>query len=516
VAVETRAGLNRGVLAALVAMAVAVFVIANDVTALAVALPNIEADFDSDVDTVQWVINAYAVIFGVFIVTGGRLADSYGRRRCFFVGAAIFAAFSLLAGLAPSVAWLIVARALMGVGGAMMWPAVLGMTYSVLPKDRSALAGGVVLGAAGFGNAAGPLLGGTLTDALSWRYILFLNLPIALVACLAIRRFIAESTDPAADKSIDYPGIATLTGGLVALLVALDEGGDIGWTDPWVIALLSLCILLLVGFVMVERSARSTALVPADVRASHQFRRIAMAVLLMSVAFFSALMYLPQFMEKILGWSAFAAGLGLLPMMVVFASASFVAGRLYERFGARSVIVTGAACLVIGALLISAASSWSSFQSLIPGMALLGAGVGLFLSSATTLGVRTLGEARSGLAGGLIYMFQVAGGSIGLALTTTVFTVASDSSLGSASADQKLPLTAQDQDAVQGILAGTESAAEVTRRLSSSAAAQVESIVRDGFANGMRWAFAFVALLTIAGLLITVTSIRTSRDTSNA
>ena len=149
--------LDRATLLALGAMALAVFVIANDFTALSVALPDIENDFDSDVSTVQWVINAYALVFGVLIVTGGRLADMFGRRRLFFIGAAIFATFSLLAGAAQDELWLILCRALMGIGGAMIWPAVLGMTYDVLPDDKAGLAGGLILGVAGFGNAAGPL-----------------------------------------------------------------------------------------------------------------------------------------------------------------------------------------------------------------------------------------------------------------------------------------------------------------------------------------------------------------------
>src|SRR5688572_17762657 len=164
-------------------MAISVFVIANDVTALSVALPQIESDFDADVSTVQWVINAYALVFGVLIVTGGRLADMLGRRRVFFIGSAIFAAFSVLGGAAQDEYWLVACRALMGIGGAMMWPAVLGMTYDLLPEDKAAMAGALIIGSAGFGNAAGPLLGGVLTDALSWRWILFANVPIAALAC---------------------------------------------------------------------------------------------------------------------------------------------------------------------------------------------------------------------------------------------------------------------------------------------------------------------------------------------
>src|SRR5262252_9005908 len=161
------------------AMGVAVFIVANDFTALAVALPAIEKQFDSDVSTVQWVINAYALTFGVLIVVGGRLADMFGRKRIFLLGAAVFAGFSLLGGFAQSADWLIGCRALMGVGGALMWPAILGMTYAALPESKAGLAGGLILGAAGIGNAVGPMFGGILTEALSWRWIFFMNVPIA-------------------------------------------------------------------------------------------------------------------------------------------------------------------------------------------------------------------------------------------------------------------------------------------------------------------------------------------------
>jgi MFS family permease len=156
---------------ALVAMGVAVLVIANDFTALSVALPQIERAFRTDITSVQWVINSYALVFGVLIVPGGRLADIFGRRRIFFLGAALFATFSLLGGFAPALGWLIACRVLMGVGGAMMWPAILGMTYSLLPREKAGLAGGLILGAAGFGNAVGPLIGGALTDSLGWEWI---------------------------------------------------------------------------------------------------------------------------------------------------------------------------------------------------------------------------------------------------------------------------------------------------------------------------------------------------------
>jgi EmrB/QacA subfamily drug resistance transporter len=491
---------TRGMPLALGAMAISVFVIANDVTALSVALPQIEKDFDADVSTVQWVINAYALVFGVLIVTGGRLADMLGRRRIFFIGAAIFAAFSLLAGAAQSELWLITARALMGIGGALMWPAVLGMTYDILPAERAALAGALIIGSAGFGNAAGPLLGGLLTEALSWRWIMFANVPIAALACFVTWRSVRESRGAGADEGIDAAGVAMLSTGLIALLLALDQVTDWGWNDPRILALFAGCVLLLAGFVVVERRAGARALVPREVMANPAFRAACLATLLMSAVFFAVLLFLPQFMQKILGWNPLEAGAGLLPLMAVFAATSFAAGPLYEKLGAKTVVSAGAACLVVGTFLISMVGRDSGWAELVPGMVVTGLGVGLFYSSITTAAVTALDPSRSSLAGGIVYMFQVAGGSVGLGLTTTVFTTASEDKLQSATRG----LSDSEIHDVQGALAGTESAADVLGRHAGHAADRLVELVREAFVAGLSWSFRLVALLALGGLVVSV------------
>ncbi|HRV59425.1 MAG TPA: MFS transporter, partial [Solirubrobacterales bacterium] len=227
--------MNRSTVLAMGAMALGVFVIANDITAMNVALPAIEKDFDTSVTTVQWVVNAYALVFGVLIVTGGRLADLFGRREAFFVGASIFLIASLAAAVSQTEAWLIAARAVMGVGGALMWPAILGMTFALLPEEKAGLAGGLILGVAGIGNALGPLIGGALTEFASWRWILFLNVPIAITAIIAVYFLIHQPRPETEDRQIDYGGIATVSLGLVLFMVALDQVVDLGWGDPRIV-----------------------------------------------------------------------------------------------------------------------------------------------------------------------------------------------------------------------------------------------------------------------------------------
>ena len=213
---EKEERLDKAAILGMIAMGVAVLVVANDFTSLAVALPAMERQFHSDVTTVQWVINGYAMVFGVAIVTGGRLADMFGRRRIFLVGTAIFALFSLVGGLAPNIGLLLACRFVMGIGGAMMWPAILGMTYGLLPASKAGLAGGIILGAAGFGNAVGPLLGGLLTDTLGWRWIFYLNLPVAAAAVLIVMLVVPRDASIKEHERIDYPGMGTLSVGLLA------------------------------------------------------------------------------------------------------------------------------------------------------------------------------------------------------------------------------------------------------------------------------------------------------------
>jgi EmrB/QacA subfamily drug resistance transporter len=399
----------------------AVVVIANDFTAVNVALPTMEQDFHTNVNTIQWVINAYALTFGVMIVTGGRLADMFGRRRAFFVGSAIFASMSALGGAAPNESLLIAARVLMGIGGALMWPAILGMTYEILPEEKAGLAGGIIIGAAGLGNAVGPLLGGVLTQELSWRWIFFLNVPIAIFAVAVTYALVHVKEPEGGERRIDYAGISTLSIGLVSLLIGLDQVADWGWGDPKTIALLGLTAVMVAAFVPIERRAGAHALIPRGVIRNENFTASCLAVLFMAGTFFAALLYLPQFMQKQLGYSALEAGVGMLPFLAVFALSSFAAGPLYDRVGAKRLAVLGAALITLGPVLLSFVDEGSGYGALVPGMIALGIGAGSFVPTATTAGVTSVDESQASLAGGIVYMFQIAGGAIGLGLTTMVF-----------------------------------------------------------------------------------------------
>lgn len=496
--------LDRATIIALIAMGVAVLVVANDFTALSVALPAIERQFNTDVSTVQWVINAYALTFGVLIVVGGRLADLFGRRNTFVLGAAIFAGFSVIGGAAPSTTVLIACRALMGVGGALMWPAILGMTYAILPASKAGLAGGLILGAAGLGNALGPLIGGVLTVALSWRWVFFANLPIAAFAVLVTLWAVPRDKPEPTDRRIDYAGVLTLALGLVSLLIALDQVADWGWGDARILALIAICVVMLIAFVLIERRLGERALVPPDVMRNRDFSAACLTVLLLSAIFFSVLLFVPQFMEKILGYSPLKSGAGLLPMMGTFALTSFLAGPLYGRLGPKLIVSLGAAAIGIGTFVLSLIGENASYGSLVVGLLILGIGTGLFYSSVTTAGVTVLDASRGALAGGILYMFQIAGGSVGLGVNTTLFTTRSENVLDSHVAALGTKVTDAQSDLVHGILAGTRSGKHVLTEFAPAVAHRLELLVRDAFVSGLHLAFRVDVALALCGMVVAI------------
>jgi EmrB/QacA subfamily drug resistance transporter len=497
--------LSRGTIMALVAMGLAVFVVANDFTALSVALPTIERQYNADVSTVQWVINAYALVFGVLIVTGGRLADMFGRKRMFFVGAGIFAFFSLLGGIAQDAGWLIGARALMGIGGAMMWPATLGMTYAILPESKAGLAGGLIIGVAGIGNALGPLVGGALTDIASWRWVLLLNLPVAAIACYVTWKEVEEPTEGATRGRIDYWGITALSLGLTSLLIALDQVTDWGFGDPRVIGMLVVFVVLIAAFPLIERRMGEDALIPPELLHKREFVTCCAVIPLLGTGFFALLLYMPQYMQKLLGFSPLKAGVGLLPMMAVFGVVSFIAGTLYERLGAKLSIAGGAGCMAIGLFVVSFADARSGYGLLAAGMTLFGIGVGLFFSSATTAGVTALDPKHASLAGGVLYMAQVAGSSIGLGLMTAIFTASAQSHVHSAGIANSL--NQAQEHAVNGILAGTDTAHRLITQF-PHAHAVLNSLARNAFADGIQTIFHVAAGLATLAFVISAVFIK--------
>ncbi|MCO1335957.1 MFS transporter [Microbulbifer sp. OS29] len=414
----------------LFALSLAIFLIGNDLTAFSVALPAIEKQFNSNITTTQWIINGYTLAFGILLISGGRLADIFGRRRIFFIGMAAFVFFSLLGGLATDIPILLVARGLMGIGSALMWPAILGMTYGMMPEGRSGLAGGLVMAMCAAANAIGPVLGGILTDWLSWRWIFFINLPVAALAYFVCWKFIPDDSPENVEERIDFGGVISLTTSLFCLLLALDLVVDVGFKSPIIIMLALMALLFMGLFILAERYAGKNALIPLDMAANHGFFAAGFATLLLSVVFFAALLYVPQYLTKMHHQSAMYSGMGLLPMMISFGLTSFIAGGLYETLGAKAIVSVGTVAMCVGMFMLSHLHKETTFVEMVPGLIVLGAGIGLFYSAITTAAITVVAPERASLAGAILYMFQIGGGAIGLGVNTTIVALAPDMSMG--------------------------------------------------------------------------------------
>jgi MFS family permease len=343
-----------------------------------------------------------------------------------------------------------------------------------------------------------------LTDELSWRWIFFLNVPIAAFAVLVTWAKVHQPSPEVAEGRIDYPGIATLSTGLLLLLLAFDQAADWGFGDVRVIAMLVVAALLIVFFARIEPRMRESALIPIDVVRSGEFRSVCAAVLLMSAVFFATVLYVPQFMEKILGYSALKAGVGMVPMLGSFAIVAFIAGPLYGRLGAKLTITAGAFAFTLGPFLLSLIDADSSYGSLVAGLVITGIGAGLFIPSVTTAGVTALDPARASLAGGLIYMFQIAGGALGLGITTAIFTITSENELDQQASAVGASLTDHQVAVMHGALAGTDSGQAALAQVSTAAHEVIVAAVSDSFAIGIQNGFRFVTAAAVLGLLISL------------
>jgi len=413
-----RAG-NRGLALGLVLLAQLLVVI--DVSIVTLALPTIQRAFHFSPLGLQWVLSAYALTFGGFLLLGGRLGDLLGRRRILIIGAAVFAAASLACALAGSAGVLVAARAVEGLGAALMAPAALSLILAMFPegpeRNKALGAFGAVSGA---GGAIGVLAGGMLTTWLSWPWIFFVNLPVGALIVAGARPLLPESRAGLGHRRFDLAGAVTVTGGLSVLVYAVVRAGSHGWASAGTIGLLAGAATLLAAFLVIE--ARSAApLLPLSFFRNHTVAAANLAGLLLGGLMFPMFVFLSLYMQQVLGYSAIRAGLAFLVIAVGIVASSGLAQHLVTRAGAKAVLAAGllgfAAAQVLF-LRLPVAGSYT--EHLLPGFVIVAAALGLaFVGDliASAIGVR---PADAGLASGLINTSQQIGGAAGLAVTTTV------------------------------------------------------------------------------------------------
>jgi EmrB/QacA subfamily drug resistance transporter len=417
------------------AMCFALFMIMLDNTVVNVALPSIQRDLGASISGLEWTINGYTLSFAVLLATGGRLGDIFGRRRMFLFGVVVFALSSATAGLAQSSTDLVVSRVVQGVGAALMMPATLSIVTDAFPAQERGKAMGTWAGVSALALAVGPVLGGFLTEHVSWRAIFYLNLPVAIGAVAASLFAVRESRDTTVGREVDYLGVAALTGALTALVLALVEGNSWGWDSPEIVALLAGAAVGLVAFVFTELRVR-VPMVEFHFFADRNFLGAVVVALIVSFAMLGVFFFLALYMQNILHYSPLEAGVRFLPSTLMIVGVAPLAGRMSDRFGPRWLIVAGLAIVAASLYSFTGIAVDSSYLDLLPGFTLLGIGIALTMSPMTSAAMNAVAVEKAGIASGVLSTFRMVGGSLGVAVTGAIFQGAAGSSFEAASAQQ--------------------------------------------------------------------------------
>ena len=406
---------------ALILLCSAQFVVVLDASIVNVALPTIGSALDFSEGNLPWVVNAYVLTFGGFLLLGGRLADLLGRRRIFMAGLVLFALASLAGGLASDSGQLIAARAVQGLGAAILSPAALSIvatTFKDGAERNKAL--GIWGAVAGSGGAAGVLLGGVLTEGLGWEWVLWVNVPIGIAAAAITPALIAETRSEDEVRHFDVAGAVTITLGLSALVFALLDAESAGWGSAQTIGLLIGSAILLAAFVAIERRSRAP-LVPFSIFRIRTITGANVVGLLVGASLFSMFFFISLYMQQVLGYSPIHAGLSYLPLAISIILSAGIASQLVTKVGFKPILAAGMALIAIGLIWFSQISVHGSFLADILGPSLFAAvGLGFAFVPVTIAAVSGVADREQGLASGLINTSQQVGGALGLAILAAI------------------------------------------------------------------------------------------------
>jgi EmrB/QacA subfamily drug resistance transporter len=490
------------------AMCFALFMIMLDNTVVNVALPSIERDLGASLSALEWTVNGYTLAFAVLLATGGRLGDIFGRRLTFLIGVALFTISSATAGLAPDTTSLVASRVVQGVGGALMMPATLSIVTNAFPPAERGKAIGTWAGVSALALAIGPVLGGLLTEDVSWRAIFFINVPVGAAAVLASLFAVRESRDHTVGREVDYAGVATLTGGLTALVLALIEGNSWGWGSTSILALLAGSAVMLAAFVLVELRVKAP-MVEFRLFASRNFIGANLIALVVTFAMLAQFFFLALYMQNILGYSPLQAGVRFLPATLMIVAIAPIAGRLTDRIGPRIPIA-------VGLTLVSAALFWltridpsTTYGDLLPSFILMGVGMALVMSPMSTAAMNAVADAKAGIASGILSMNRMIGGTFGVAVIGAVFQGAARSRLDQLLAGSGLT-TAQRGDIAHGLGGGVST---TPPGLSHAQAGEVASAARDAFISAFATSMKVATGVVAVGVVVAIALIRPGRDT---
>lgn len=402
------------------AMCFALFMVMLDNTVVNVALPSIQRDLHAEISELEWIVNGYTLTFAVLIATGGRLGDLFGRRLMFLCGVVIFAVTSATAGLAANSEMLIASRAVQGVGAALMMPATLSIITHAFPAAERGKAIGTWAGVSALALSIGPVVGGFLTEYVSWRAIFFINLPVAVGAVVATVFAVRESRDETVDRRVDYPGVIVLTIGLTAIVLALIEGNSWGWSSAAILSLFAGGALGLAAFVAIELRV-AAPMVEFGLFRTRQFIGSNLVAFIITFAMMGTFFFMAIYMQDILSYSALEAGIRFLPTTMVIAVVAPIAGRLADRLGPVWPMSVGLSVLTVSMFMFSAIDVDTTYGGLLVPFVLMGIGIALVMSPMSTAAMNSVTVQKAGVASGVLQMSRMIGASVGVAATGAIF-----------------------------------------------------------------------------------------------
>jgi EmrB/QacA subfamily drug resistance transporter len=502
---QTRTRDNSGHLGvALLVIATAQLMVVLDTTIVNVALPHIQAALGFSGSGLEWVVNAYALTFGGFLLLGGRAGDVLGRRRVFIAGITLFAAASLLGGLATSQTWLLACRALQGIGSAIVAPTALSLVTTTFPEGpKRNRAMGVYAAMSIGGAAAGLLAGGLLTTYASWRAVLFVNVPIGIFVALAAPRVLGESQRH--PSRFDLPGTITGTGGIACLVYGLSnaattQDGVSHWGDTKVVVSLAAAAVLLASFGVIESRSRH-ALMPLRIFGDRSRSGAYLVMLCVGTAMFGLFFFLTIFVQNVWGYSALKAGLAYLPMVAGVMATAGLSSQLVGRIGAKPLLITGSATAAGGMFWLSRITEHSSYAAGLLGPSLLsGAGLGMMFMPLPLVALSKVADRDAGLASSLLNTGEQVGGSLGLAILGTVAWSAVANTVHSS-------VAAANAAAAKAVAAG-----HVIRPTTAQLAASHKAITDHALATGFSRGFEVSAAIMALALVLVLVMIRVTRD----
>lgn len=465
-----------------------------DGTAVNVALPALQRDLGATVAQVQWVVEAYALFLSALLLVGGSLGDRYGRRRMFLFGVSGFALASVWCGVAPGIGQLIAARAVQGIAAALLVPGSLALISASFDEERRGKAIGTWSGFSAITAAVGPLVGGWLIDHASWRWVFFLNVPLALAVVLISLRFVPESRDPEAAQTLDLQGALLATAGLGGVTFGLIESSRLGWSNPWVLAALVLGAVSLAGFLWTESHAPAP-MMPLSLFRSRTFAGANLLTLWLYAALGGALFFLPFNFIQVQGYSATQAGAALLPFVLLMFLFSRWSGGLVGRFGARRPLILGPAIVALGyALFVLPGKGGSYWTTFFPAMLVLGIGMTISVAPLTTTVMGAVEERHAGLASGINNAVSRTAGLLAIAALGVVLLGVFNRGLDRRLAGLDLPSeTRQALDKERTRLAALEAPASAGARTRR----RIDAAVDESFVTGFRTVMAAAAGLAL-------------------